>query len=1443
MMSDAYFSLASGDFLQNWSDTNLILVNDDWSLVPSIIGYLGDYTSASPTGVDPRTLLGAVATSVDVIANQTTPNTQNSGGVAEFHLANPTIALNGSGTADAPYIVLHLDASNRENISISYNLRDLDGSIDNAVQQVALQFRTSPDGPWINVSAGYVADATQGPSLAGGVTAVSALLPPEANNAATLQVRIITTNAGGNDEWVGVDDIKVTSEELEVESAGVLSIGDAAVAEGNDGLTIISFTVTREGGSAGPVSASYVVNLGGANAGDFAPGTIFNGTVSFTDGQMSASIQVQIRGDTDFEGNEGFTIALSAPTGGALIVDGIGAGTIENDDAAPTSRAAFINEIHYDDAGADAGEAIEIAGAAGTNLVGWNLILYNGNGGVVDRVIPLSGVIPNQENGYGALSFAASGLQNGSPDGVALVDAAGNVVQFLSYEGAFVATAGPAAGMLSQDIGVEENGVTDGFSLQLTGTGASYEDFTWADASANSFGSVNGDQQFIAADGIGLVSVGDASIAEGDNGSRMLTFTVRRAGGLGGTASADYSVGLGTANGGDLAAGAILNGIVTFGPGQASRTISVLINGDLSPEPNETLLLSLGNPSGPIQIVDGRAVGTILNDDPIALEIYDIQGNAHRSAFEGQTIITDGIVTAVDTNGFYLQDSTGDGVMETSDAIFVFTGTAPGVAVGDSARVRGVVSEFLPGNTPTNLTTTQISSPSVTILSTGNALPTAVLIGTGGRNPPSEVIDDDGMTTYDPGSDAIDFYESLEGMLVTVDAPLVVAHTNANGETYVVASGGAHATGLNSRGGMTISEGDFNPERIQLDDDSGIFAGYHPDFSQGDVLNDVTGILSYSFGGYELLVTQAVTVTREAPAPVRETTNLVGTADRLTIATYNLENLSAVDGQAKIDMLATNVVYSLRAPDIIAVQEIQDADGAGNGSDLSGMASAQRLIDAIVAAGGPRYLYVEVAPSSPNSTGGEPGGNIRNGFLYNAGRVSYVAGSAVLVQDVAYNGSRQPLVANFTFNGEMIVAISVHSTSRIGSDPLMGANQPPFDAGDASRTAQAEALRDHVDGLLAANPALNIAVLGDFNGFLFENGIRALTAGDVLSDLSLTLPDEERYSYLFDGNYQLIDHILVTGGLRNGAIYDAVHLNADQPSSRFRGTDHDPQLASLLIPNRAPIAEGDFAVVAEDATSANLWNSLLSNDRDPSIGARFTITSINTTGTLGSLIFDPATQTLRYVADHDQFDTMGSGETIIDRFTYTISDQYGATSTATVEISVTGTDDGLILFGTNRVDHLVGGAGEDSLFGLNGHDLLYGGGGHDILSGGQGNDRLDGGSGNDYLYGERGNDLLIGGQGRDTFIFDRYSGNDIVADFEFGVDSIFLDGISVRSFRIRDENRDGHLDLQLLFSDGGSATFLGITNNGLAGFISTGVISNLGFASHLTPLQQLEYLA
>lgn len=279
--------------------------------------------------------------------------------------------------------------------------------------------------------------------------------------------------------------------------------------------------------------------------------------------------------------------------------------------------------------------------------------------------------------------------------------------------------------------------------------------------------------------------------------------------------------------------------------------------------------------------------------------------------------------------------------------------------------------------------------------------------------------------------------------------------------------------------------------------------------------------------------------------------------------------------------------------------------------------------------------------------------------------------------------------------------------------------------------------------------------------------------------------------------------------------------------------DDDTATGTILnddLPNQAPTAHNDAVAVNEDATTANLWTALLANDTDPE-GQPLSITAVNSTGTLGHLVFDAAHQTLQYVADADAFDALAPGATATDSFTYTVTDAGGLTSTATVNVTVTGIADGVVRIGTIRNDTLNGTAGEDILSGGLGNDTLSGLGGHDLLVGGSGNDKLDGGDGNDFLFGGLGKDELRGGNGNDAlfgglgddkywggagadnFHFSWLEGNDTINDFNTSQDQIVLDdGVRVSSNKVKDVNHDGVNDLVLNLSLGGSVTLLGVSN-------------------------------
>ena len=771
--------------------------------------------------------------------------------------------------------------------------------------------------------------------------------------------------------------------------------------------------------------------------------------------------------------------------------------------------------------------------------------------------------------------------------------------------------------------------------------------------------------------------------------------------------------------------------------------------------------------------------------------IHDIQGASHISGLNGQKVAdVAGIVTVLKSNGFYLQDPNPDSDDRTSEGIFVFTSSAPTVQVGDSVVVDGTVSEFRPGGaTSANLTTTEIISPTIAKLSSGNALPTATILGNGGRTIPTSVIDNDttgnietGTTTFDPAQDGIDFYENLEAMRVQVNNPVAVSPTNSFGEIWLLADNGVNATGRTARGSVAISPNDFNPERIQIDDTL-FTSGSSPQVNVGATFSTITGVVDYSFSNYEVLPT-SMTVTSNTLT--KEVTNLTPTNDQLTVATFNVENLDPGDGTTKFNNLARRIVNNLKAPDIISLEEIQDNNGPTNDSVVDASTTFQTLIDAITAAGGPTYQYRQINPVD-DTNGGEPGGNIRVGFLFNPNRVSFVdrpGGTSTSnttvsnVSDVptvsnspglidpsnsAFTSSRKPLIGEFTFNGKTVYIIGNHFNSKGGDQPLYGPNQPPTLTSEEQRQQQATVVKNFVESILAIDPNANVVVAGDLNDFEFSNPVSILESAGVTS-LIKTLPQNQRYTYNFEGNAQTLDHVLVSNNLRSKLDgYDVVHVNSEFAA---QDSDHDPSVARFnLAKNNAPTVKplDDQIISTNKPFSFNVSNKFADIDGDT---LTYTATGLPTgssivantgviSGTISQIGIFGVTVT---AAD-------GQGSNVSDTFDLTVANNKATSGNDIIFVSeFTGLNKYIVnalagsdrVIGTNNSELIDGGSGNDYLDGKGSTDILLGGDGNDIILGGLGSDGLSGGNDNDRLIGWGGGtneiDLLNGEQGADTYI-------------------------------------------------------------------------------------------
>lgn len=596
--------------------------------------------------------------------------------------------------------------------------------------------------------------------------------------------------------------------------------------------------------------------------------------------------------------------------------------------------------------------------------------------------------------------------------------------------------------------------------------------------------------------------------------------------------------------------------------------------------------------------------------------IADIQGETHASPYNGQTVKDiEGVVTQYgytfsngNIKGFYIQDPKPDSNPNTSDAIFVYSTDPSRPQIGDLVSVTGKVAEFNEGSS-SNLTSTQIELQSLKNLDQGQPLPEPVTLGKGGRPIPAAIIDNDGMTAFEPQEDAIDFYESLEGMRVRLPQPTIISPYWTSSGTYNIATRVENyiADVITPAGGLVLKEqGNFNPQRLII-----AYGNPGQEVSTGDTFaDDVIGVIGYNSGNFKVIPGKGELPAINSSPFQQEVSTIDVNAEQLRVATYNIENFYPGVGSSKINKLAESIVSSIKSPDIIGLVEVQDNNGEQNNGTTAADLSYDALIKAIKAAGGPTYSFTDIDPVN-NNDGGAPGANIRVGFLYNPDRVqlsdsvnnkkgsstdsvAYDAAKDQLTynpgridpQNAVFNASRKPLAAQFEFRGEKVIVIANHFNSKSGDQGPFGNTQPPVLSSEAQRHQIAAVVNGFVKSVVTANPDANVVVLGDLNDFQFTQTATILK-GNELDNLIDTLPLKEQYTYTYDGNSQVLDHILVSKNLTRSTQVDVVHLNADFPASKGRVSDHDPVVAQIDLQGEA--ANGfPLTILHTNDTHANL---------------------------------------------------------------------------------------------------------------------------------------------------------------------------------------------------------------------------------------------------------------
>lgn len=699
------------------------------------------------------------------------------------------------------------------------------------------------------------------------------------------------------------------------------------------------------------------------------------------------------------------------------------------------------------------------------------------------------------------------------------------------------------------------------------------------------------------------LSINDVTQNEGNAGTTTFAFTVSLSQAGCGTVTFDIATADGTAQDdnppaedNDYVPQSLTGQTITF---PSTYTFNVTVNGDLTTEPDQTFFVNITNVSpGNVTVSDAQGLGTITNDD--YTRIHDIQGNGNTSPIVGTSVTTRGIVTGRKTNGYFIQDPTPDADPNTSEGMFVFTNSAPSgsIQIGDLVSVTGTVAEFIAASSdePVSLaepkTATELTSPTTTILSSGNPLPAPV----------TEAI----LNPVAASRSAQ--LEKYEYMRVSISSLTVTQPTNNNfGEFWGVTTGTLRPfrePGIESGDPIPLAdEGPFagstppnvpifdgNFERILIDSDdstntsntrrSALFV------TTGAVVTGIVGPLDYAFDDYRIVldfnvvasVTPGITAAIPAPTP---------TAGEFTISHANLENFSSGNA-TKLNKASLAIRNVLRTPDVVGLIEVDTT------------ASATALANKINADFGNPSVVNYVAYFN------DTGASQDIGYLVNSARVTVVGSPTPYhpATTFTYCGitdtlhDRPAYVLNVTFpqpgGGNVPVTVILnHTKSLIAVD-----SQAPYGScgtgteGARNREKRRQQAEDIAD-LIQLHIAENLVVLGDLNAFDFNDGLQDMVgtlkgtpapANQVvepstddwtytLTNLINTLPADQRYSFAFEGNAQALDHVLVNSlllqrntrfayGRYNGDFSNDYAANSSTPE---RVADHDAPVAYFYL--------------------------------------------------------------------------------------------------------------------------------------------------------------------------------------------------------------------------------------------------------------------------------------